>query len=210
MNRYKKLASNTVTFAIGTFSSKFLVFLMLPLYTRTLSNAEYGEVDLVVQACNLMIPIASAGIMNAVIRFGLESSTSKKSVFSFSLVTCLLGFVLLWFAKPLFMNIDFLSVNIRYVYLFIFAAVLHSLCSNFILSQEYVRLYAFDGVLRTVLTIILNIIFLAVMNLGVSGYLLATILSDTVSTIVLFFCEVLSFYSYIEIFYINKIIFCVS
>lgn len=51
MNRYQKLASNTVTFAIGTFSSKFLVFLMLPLYTRTLSSAEYGEVDLVVQAC---------------------------------------------------------------------------------------------------------------------------------------------------------------
>ncbi|MDD3062778.1 MAG: polysaccharide biosynthesis C-terminal domain-containing protein [Massilibacteroides sp.] len=187
MNRYKKLASNTFTFAIGTFSSKFLVFLMLPLYTRTLSSAEYGEVDLVVQACNLMIPLASAGIINAVIRFGLDSSTNKKGVFSFSLVTCLLGFVLLWLAKPLFMNIDFLSANIRYVYLFVFTAVLHSLCSNFIRSQEYVRLYAFDGVLRTVLTIIFNIVFLAVLRLGIAGYLLATILSDAVSTVVLFF-----------------------
>lgn len=120
MNRYKKLASNTFTFAIGTFSSKFLVFFMLPLYTRTLSSAEYGEVDLVVQACNLMIPIASVGIMDAVIRFGLDGSANKKGVFSFGLVTCLLGFVLLWFAKPLFMNIEFLSDNIRYVYLYVF------------------------------------------------------------------------------------------
>lgn len=187
MNRYKKLAFNTVTFAVGTFSSKFLVFLMLPLYTRTLSSGEYGEVDLVVQACNLMIPIASAGIMNAVIRFGLDGNENKKGVFSFGLVTFLVGFVLLWFAKPLFMNIDFLAVNIQYVYLFVFTAALHSLCSNFIRSQEYVRLYAFDGVLRTVLTIILNILFLAVLHLGIAGYLLATILSDTVSVVVLFF-----------------------
>lgn len=187
MNRYKKLAFNTVIFAVGTFSSKFLVFLMLPLYTRTLSSSEYGEVDLVVQACNLMIPIASAGIMNAVIRFGLDGNENKKGVFSFGLVTFLTGFVLLLFANPLFMNIDFLAVNIPYVYLFVFAAALHSLCSNFIRSQEYVRLYAFDGILRTVLTIILNVLFLAMMHLGIAGYLLATIISDTVSVVVMFF-----------------------
>ena len=187
MNRYQKLASNTVTFAIGTFSSKFLVFLMLPLYTRTLSSAEYGEVDLVVQACNLMLPIATAGIMNAVIRFGLDKSVNKKGVFSFGLLTCLAGFSLLWLAKPLLMNIGFLAANIRYAYLFVFVAALHSLCSNFIRSQEYVKLYAFDGLLRTALTVVLNIIFLVVLRMGVSGYLLATVLSDTISMVVLFF-----------------------
>ena len=33
MNRYQKLASNTVILAIGTFGSKLLVFLLMPLYT---------------------------------------------------------------------------------------------------------------------------------------------------------------------------------
>jgi O-antigen/teichoic acid export membrane protein len=187
MNRYKKLASNTITFAIGTFSSKFLVFLMLPLYTRALSNAEYGEVDLIVQTCNILIPIASAGIMNSIIRFGLDSSTNKKGVFSIGLLTCLIGFALLWLVRPVFINIDFLSKYIAYIYLFVLASALHSLCSNFIRSQEYVRLYAFDGVLRTALTVILNILFLMILRWGVAGYLLATILSDSVSVIVLVF-----------------------
>jgi O-antigen/teichoic acid export membrane protein len=187
MNRYKKLASNTVTFGIGTFSSKFLVFLMLPLYTRALSNAEYGEIDLIIQTCNIMIPLASAGIMNSVIRFGLDNSANKKSVFSIGLLTFLIGFALLWFARPVFINIDFLSNYIGYIYLFVFAAALQSLCSNFIRSQEYVRLYAFDGVLRTALTIVLNILFLMILRWGVAGYLLATILSNAVSVIVLFF-----------------------
>lgn len=186
MDKYKKLASNTVTFAIGTFSSKFLVFLMLPLYTRALSNAEYGEIDLVVQTCNIMIPIASIGIMNSVIRFGLDSSANKKSVFSIGLLTCLTGFAFLWLAWPVFMSIGFLSNYIAYVYLFVLTAALQSLCSNFIRSQEYVRLYAFDGVMRTVLTIALNILFLVILHWGVAGYLLATICPNAISTIVLF------------------------
>ena len=40
MNKYWKLISNTLIFAIGTFSSKVLVFLLMPLYTSVLSEAE--------------------------------------------------------------------------------------------------------------------------------------------------------------------------
>lgn len=34
MDKYKKLISNTIIFAISTFSSKVLVFLLMPLYTK--------------------------------------------------------------------------------------------------------------------------------------------------------------------------------
>jgi len=105
MDRYKKLVSNTFTFAVGTFSSKILVFLMLPLYTRVLSSAEYGKVDLIVQTCNILIPIASLGIVNAVIRFGLENTSNKKSIFSVGLITILLGFMSLFALQPILQNI---------------------------------------------------------------------------------------------------------
>ena len=52
MDKYKRLISNTVIFAIGTFSSKVLVFLLMPLYTRVLTDAEYGVTDLIVQTGN--------------------------------------------------------------------------------------------------------------------------------------------------------------
>ncbi|WP_352420523.1 oligosaccharide flippase family protein [Proteiniborus sp.] len=205
MDRYKKLASNTFTFAIGTFSSKILVFLMLPLYTRVLSSAEYGKVDLIVQTCNILIPIVSAGILNAVIRFGLENNTNKKSVFSIGLLTILLGFAVLLILEPILQSIEFISEYTRYIYFFVLMSSLHSLCSNFIRSQEYVRLYAFDGVLRTIMTIIMNIVFLVVLRYGVAGYLLATILSDLISAVMLFF--VAKLYKYISLSNINKSIF---
>ena len=71
-NSYKKLFSNTIIFAIGSFSSKILVFLLLPIYTTVLSKSEYGTVDLIVQIANFMLPIATLSIAESIIRFGLD------------------------------------------------------------------------------------------------------------------------------------------
>ena len=95
MDRYKKLLSNTMIFAIGTFGSKMLVFLLMPLYTRVLSQSQYGTVDLIVQASNLLIPIASIGINNSIIRFGLERNINKKGVMTVGLLTILSGFLIM-------------------------------------------------------------------------------------------------------------------
>ena len=95
MNRYKKLLSNTVLFAIGTFSSKALVFLLMPLYTAVLSTEEYGTVDLIMQAGNLLLPLVSVGIINAIVRFGLDSSVRKSDVFTVGLTTVFFGFLVL-------------------------------------------------------------------------------------------------------------------
>ena len=62
LNKYKRLLSNTLIFAIGTFSSKVLVFLLMPLYTTVLTDAEYGTVDLMVQVGNFLLPLVSCGI----------------------------------------------------------------------------------------------------------------------------------------------------
>ena len=40
MNQYKRLLSNTFIFAVGTFSSKILVILMLRFYTGVLTQDE--------------------------------------------------------------------------------------------------------------------------------------------------------------------------
>lgn len=39
MDKYRRLVSNTVVFAIGTFSSKVLVFLLMPLYVGAFARS---------------------------------------------------------------------------------------------------------------------------------------------------------------------------
>ena len=49
MNQYKRLLGNTFIFAIGTFSSKILVILMLRFYTGMMTQDEMGVADLIIK-----------------------------------------------------------------------------------------------------------------------------------------------------------------
>lgn len=185
MNAYQKLLSNTALFAVSTFGSKLLTFLLMPFYTRILSQGEYGLTDLLIQTGNLLIPLASAGVTNAVIRFGLERERDKGCVFTVGLLTNLAGFTLLLLASPLLGGLKFMSGYTVWVLLYVLAANLRSLCNQFVRALGYVRLFAFDGILRTVLTIGFNILLLAIFPWGVKGYVAASVLADTLSSVFL-------------------------
>ena len=124
MNLYRNLISNTVLFGISTFGARFLTFLLTPFYTRVLSSAEYGITDLLIQTGNLIIPIASVGIANGVIRYGLERSANKASVFTTGILVTLAGFFVLALASPLLDQLTFLSGYVRLVLLYVLANVL--------------------------------------------------------------------------------------
>src|SRR5699024_11044276 len=138
------------------------------------------------QTGNLIIPIASVGIANAVIRYGLERSGDKNGVFTIGLLTTLAGFCLLLLASPLLGQIAFLSGYLRLVLLYVLAANVYSVCSQFARTLGHVRLFAVDGVLRSVLTIFFNILLLAVIPMGVTGYVLANVLADGLTTAFVF------------------------
>lgn len=186
MDKYKRLVNNTFIFAIAAFGSKFLIFLMMPFYTRVMSTHDYGTADILVQTCNLLIPFATIGINNAIIRFGLEKNINKKGVFTIGLITILIGFCIMLLFDPLISKISIISEYRFYLYLFVLASALHGLCSQFARAIGYVKFYAIDGVLSTALVIVLNILFLAVFNWGVKGYIYSTIITDFVCAVIIF------------------------
>lgn len=186
LDRYKKLISNTLIFAIGTFSSKVLVFLLIPFYTHVLAPAEFSVADLIVQTANLIIPVSSIGMSNAIIRFGLDRAADKRDVFSGGIAAIGGGYLLFLILYPLLSKVPTIGAHTYLVYFYVLTATLRSLCSQFVRSRELVRLYAFDGVLSTATVLIFNILFLAVFRLGIVGYVMATIISDALSTIFLF------------------------
>lgn len=53
----ESLIKNIGLFTIGSFGSKILTFLLVPLYTAVLSTVEYGSVDLVTSTASLLTPI---------------------------------------------------------------------------------------------------------------------------------------------------------
>ncbi len=185
-HKYQRLVSNTVLFTISTFSSKILSFLLTRLYTGVLTQASYGVVDLVVASGNLLIPLVSLGISNAVIRFGLEKDISKKGVFTAGFVAIFSGFSALLLFVPLISKISVLQGNVTLMYIFVLFSCLRTLCCQFVRARQYTRLYAIDGILSTAYTIGFNVLFLVVLDMGTAGYLLSIICADLLSIIFLF------------------------
>jgi len=193
MDRYKRLLSNTFIFALGTFGSKLMVYLVLPLVTSVLTTAEMGVADLLQQTGNLLLPLVSLGINNAIIRFGLDNANNPRQVFSGGVAALAVGygvFLLIWpLAGYLFTALDYQAVADRLglVYLFVLSSTTRSLFSNFVRSQKRVKLFAVDGMLSTALTLFFYLVFLLKLSRGIQGYIVAIVCADACSSLFLFF-----------------------
>ena len=70
MNKqYAELVKNTGILTIANFSSKILGFLLVPFYTSILSTEEYGITDLIFSTVQLIVPIFTMNVSDAVLRF---------------------------------------------------------------------------------------------------------------------------------------------
>ena len=187
-NRYKKLLSFTLILGIGTVVSKFMTYVVLtPLYTHYLTPEEFGIVDMVVQTANLLMPLVSLGINQAVLRFGMDGETDRGSVLTTGLAVNIIGFFIFLLFYPLvrLIPIPAFSEYALLIYLFIFCATTHYLFAYCIKSMHRATLFTICVIIGTAITVVLDILFLAVWDMGIVGYILAIALSDVICSIIL-------------------------
>lgn len=184
-NKYTTLISNTIIFALGTFGSKLLVFLLMPLYTSVLTTAEYGAMDVVVNVSNMLLPLVIVSINDGVIRFGMDRAYKRRDVFSTGIWVSLAGFAIFLIFWPAMKKIGMISDYTALIYLYVLAAALQGVSAQFVRAMGLVRLFAFNGILNTLSTVVFNVLFLVVMKWGMYGYVLSVILSNVASMIFL-------------------------
>lgn len=184
---YKKLFSNTIIFAIGSFSSKLLVLFLVPLYTAALSPEQYGTVDLVAQTANILLPIFTLSVADASLRFGLDAKTlpERQKIYTTCLSVLICGLVVMAAIFPILSHFDYLDGFSLILYIYVWTSALRQLNSTYTRSLEKVKLFAADGVLTTFTMILFNILFLLKFNWDMQGYLLAIVLSDFCSSVFL-------------------------
>lgn len=194
----KYLFKNMGILTISNFASKILVFLLVPLYTSVLSTAEYGTYDLVVSTISLLYPILTVNIFDAVMRYCMDDTYSKKEIaiigskkVLISIGLCGVGLVFI-FTLKLLPQLDGL-----YVFIFLYYAfyVVNQLMVQFAKGLEKVSLLGIAGVIGTVVMLGCNVLFLLVFKMGLEGFFLANILSQAIPALFYFFQ--LKFWNYV-------------
>ena len=189
MNKYKTLLSNTFLISMGTFGSKLLVFLMIRFYTGYLTPSDYSTADLITQTANLLFPIISLGIADGVFRFTLDESADKKCVFSTGFFSITFGSLLFFAIVPLLTLFKDFKGYIWLIVVYTIASSYHALCAHYIRGIGKTAFFAIQGIINTALVIGFNILFLAVLGLGITGYVLSVVLADVICTLIIFFKE---------------------
>ncbi|SFB89857.1 lipopolysaccharide biosynthesis protein [Ruminococcus albus] len=210
---YGKLMMNTIVFAIGSFSSKVLVLLLVPIYTKHLTQSELGRTDYLTQIANWIIPLATMTISEAIIRFGLDKAYDKKKVFTIGNVVC--GAGMLIFAALLGL-ISLIGVADKWIsgyavllFLYVFMSGIKTLYTTFVRAMEKVQLFALAGIVATFFTLFFMVLFYLVLpedflgaNTGIQKYLLSTILSDAITAV--FVTIAAKLWKYIDFKFIDR------
>lgn len=182
-SKVKKLINNSIIFAIGNFGSKVLSFIMIPLYTYSMTTTEYGQVDLLMTTVSLLLPVVTLSIYEAVLRFSMDKAYDPNRVLFNCLYLSLISSGVLTIGIVIAMIFHSLIVVLFIILLIV--QIFQSLFSQYVRAIGKVKTFSANGILLTFLTAILNILLLVHVRMGVVGYLLSVILATLVSDLYL-------------------------
>ena len=184
--KYKYFLKNLSILTISNFVGKILLFLMLPLYTNILTSDEYGIIDLITTTTQLAIPIFTLCITEAILRYSIDSSNSKKQVLEISLKVFTKGYMIL---LPISIISHFiLKINIIYILIFNIYYIVSSLSSIFTFyfkGLERIKIIGVASVIKVIVLVSLNCLMLLYFKTGIIGYYFSLIMSELINIIIL-------------------------
>lgn len=197
-SKNKELVKNTIVISLGKISTQFVSFLLLPIYTLYLTASEFGQVDLITVIVILIAPIVMLSLEMATFRSLVDTRDNKKqqqSVITNSLHTVGTS-VFLVTTTYLILS---LFISFPYQWLLLIA-VLATILANYSLQVargfgDNIK-YAIGSLVAGITSVTLNVIMIAVLHMGATGMLLATIVGNIFCAIYLIFS--LKIYRYIK------------
>lgn len=177
-------------FFLASFIPKTISFFMVPLYTYCLTTTDYGAADLLTNTVQLLVPILTLQIQDSVLRYSMDAHCNPDSVFTIGIRTTLRGGVY-FFVGVVFMQVlgIYPMEKVLWIYMIVnfFSTSLNSVCSYFCRAVGKIKTITISSIALSIVTIVLNMVFLIHLNMGLYGYLLANSIGAVVGLLVLFF-----------------------
>jgi O-antigen/teichoic acid export membrane protein len=186
----KRLIKDSCIYGVGTVSRSLIGFALIPLYTRFLSPEEYGILSLALVALASLIILYEFGMGKALFRFYFDTdleSEKKAVVGSCFLIIVALGIPLLTVlvlssqaGSSLTLSSDKYSALMVIVALTAFFEALITLPYAVLRAKMQSKRYTFFFLLNLFLLLLLTFLFVAVFKRGITGVLVARLISSTI------------------------------
>lgn len=188
MGKESKLIKRTAVYAVGSFGSKVLSFVLVPFYTYWLSTSDYGVYDLIATTISLLIPFVTLQINEAIIAGMLDSTKEKDLVVKSALTILGIGILVTCIFSAIagcFFDIQYLALIVTLVCVKSVYTIIQQLCRGY----GDTVLYTLSGITYTLFFLLLNIWLLSKIQLGIEALLISEIVASSLSTILILFKE---------------------
>jgi len=190
-----KIASHTSIYMFGDILRRGVSLIMLPIYTRYLTPADYGVVELLSMLLDFAAIIFSARAAAAVFRFycTAESAVQKKGIISSAILLSAImsgigSLAVIIFSGPLAIAV-FSDIGYKnFISLFAITLFLNPLIEIpliHIRAQQKPWLFLLFSVMKLALQLALNIYLVVVLELHVEGVIYSAVISGVIMAIVL-------------------------
>ncbi len=204
MNKYKRLAGDSIIFGIGNFITKLIYFFLMPIYTSNLSTKDFGIADLLSNSLSLVTPILTLSIADGVFRFILDKDAKIDKILQCGIrivtlsifIVTIISIIIFLFTEKVY----WLYFGILYV-----TEAIRLLFANFTRGIGKVKAFAMNGIIGAISLIFFSYLTLAKYHLGINGYLIAFIISNVFSSVYLFFIS--KIYLYVDFGKFDKFLF---
>ena len=188
--RFGRLGRHGLIYGIGMMLNKVAAFIMLPIYTRFLLPSDYGLLQLVDMALEVLSIAAGSRLAAGIFYFyhKAESEAEKRSVLSTALLILSAGYVVVsataYVAAPEVARV--VLGDVQHANLIRLATARLAFESMIIVPMAYLQfrdrsvMYVGVAAVRMVLQLSLNILFVVVMGLGAAGVLLSGLIGTVV------------------------------
>lgn len=182
--KVKHLIVDILIFGLGIVGSKLILFLLVPLYTMTLTEAEYGIADLVYTLGQFVAPVISLAIYNALLRFGMGKDEKQEDVLLNSMLVWVIGSLGMLLLIPILHIYEAVSPWKWYLYFYIVVFFANSNAAAYLKAKGKNKIYALLSIAQAFILVLCSILFLNYLKWGVGGYLLTLVLSNGIIAIV--------------------------
>ena len=184
----KSLIRNIALFLLASFVPKAISFFMVPLYTHCLTTEQYGNVDLITTTVQLLLPILTLQVQDAVLVFSMKKNENPAKVLSTAFRIAIVGFLLLLVGTVAVLATGYVQLEWSYIAFFL-AHYLTSAVTNvvtyFVRALDRVKNITISSIITCLITVGCNLLLLLVFRWGVNGYLISNILGHLISLIYL-------------------------
>lgn len=182
-SKNKELIKGTIIYAIGSFGSKILSLLIVPLYTFYIVPEELGNYDIILATVNLLMPLVTLQITDATYKWTVDNFKNRKQIFSMSYMVLIISSIVST-TVILFIGDRFVSGrDAMYLALMLVSQIWFASIQRILRALKRQKTFAMAGIFQTFCFLGLIIPTVCVLRLGIDGLCISYIMAHAIGII---------------------------